>query len=188
MRKSGNSIRTRAMEQPSKRAQIVPGMRAYSAHNRLHVNAPTLCRFAQSYIIGGTRLGGSPRRRTAKILARTDRAPRESRQDSLRCYSGYRFPPEIIQHAIWRPFKKRGLPKAIRSDNGVPFASPNALFNLSKLAVWWLRLGSPGCALSSSEASAASKTSEGLRLARTSSLAPSSLPSACLVAALANDK
>jgi hypothetical protein len=23
----------------------------------------------------------------------------------------------------------------------VPFASPNALFNLSKLAVWWLRLG-----------------------------------------------
>jgi hypothetical protein len=33
------------------------------------------------------------------------------------------------------------LPGAIRSDNGVPFASPNALFNLSKLAVWWLRLG-----------------------------------------------
>jgi hypothetical protein len=33
------------------------------------------------------------------------------------------------------------LPFAIRSDTGVPFASPNALFNLSKLAVWWLRLG-----------------------------------------------
>jgi transposase InsO family protein len=30
---------------------------------------------------------------------------------------------------------------AIRSDNGVPFASPNALFNLSRLSVWWLRLG-----------------------------------------------
>ena len=38
-------------------------------------------------------------------------------------------------------FRERGLPAAIRSDNGVPFASPNALFNLSKLAVWWLRLG-----------------------------------------------
>ena len=38
-------------------------------------------------------------------------------------------------------FKERGLPHAIRSDNGVPFASPNALFNLSKLSVWWLRLG-----------------------------------------------
>ena len=37
-------------------------------------------------------------------------------------------------------FRERGLPEAIRSDNGVPFASPNALFNLSKLAVWWLRL------------------------------------------------
>jgi transposase InsO family protein len=38
-------------------------------------------------------------------------------------------------------FKERGLPQAIRSDNGVPFASPNALFGLSKLSVWWLRLG-----------------------------------------------
>lgn len=38
-------------------------------------------------------------------------------------------------------FGERGLPAAIRSDNGVPFASPNALFNLSKLSVWWLRLG-----------------------------------------------
>jgi transposase InsO family protein len=38
-------------------------------------------------------------------------------------------------------FRERGLPHAIRSDNGVPFASPNALFNLSKLSVWWLRLG-----------------------------------------------
>ena len=38
-------------------------------------------------------------------------------------------------------FRERGLPEAIRSDNGVSFASPNALFNLSKLSVWWLRLG-----------------------------------------------
>ena len=40
-----------------------------------------------------------------------------------------------------RAFKEFGLPKAIRTDNGVPFASPHALFGLSKLAVWWLRLG-----------------------------------------------
>jgi transposase InsO family protein len=38
-------------------------------------------------------------------------------------------------------FRERGLPGAIRSDNGVPFASPHALFGLSPLAVWWLRLG-----------------------------------------------
>jgi len=50
-----------------------------------------------------------------------------------------------------RVFAQFGLPKAIRTDNGVPFASPHALFGLSKLAVWWLRLGieieriRPGC-------------------------------------------
>lgn len=38
-------------------------------------------------------------------------------------------------------FKEFGVPKAIRSDNGVPFAAPNAFFNLSTLSVWWLRLG-----------------------------------------------
>ena len=43
--------------------------------------------------------------------------------------------------AFQQLFVERGLPSAIRSDNGVPFASPNALFNLSKLSVWWLRLG-----------------------------------------------
>jgi hypothetical protein len=37
-------------------------------------------------------------------------------------------------------FKKYGLPKAIRSDNGTPFAS-TALGRLSQLSVWWIRLG-----------------------------------------------
>jgi putative transposase len=40
-----------------------------------------------------------------------------------------------------RVFMEFGLPQAIRTDNGVPFASPHALFGLSKLSVWWLRLG-----------------------------------------------
>lgn len=40
-----------------------------------------------------------------------------------------------------RLFKERGLPYAIRSDNGLPFASPNGLYNLSRLSVFWLRLG-----------------------------------------------
>jgi putative transposase len=50
-----------------------------------------------------------------------------------------------------RAFKDFGLPDTIRTDNGVPFASPNSLFNLSKLSVCWLRLGinieriQPGC-------------------------------------------
>jgi putative transposase len=39
-----------------------------------------------------------------------------------------------------RVFKEFGLPLAIR-DNCVPFASASALYGLTKLAVWWLRLG-----------------------------------------------
>ena len=56
-----------------------------------------------------------------------------------------------VIEAFVRLFKERGLPDAIRSDNGLPFASPNGLYNLSKLSVWWLRLGirleriKPGC-------------------------------------------
>jgi transposase InsO family protein len=48
---------------------------------------------------------------------------------------------DLAVTALERLFHERGLPLAIRSDNGVPFASPNALFNLSRLSVWWLRLG-----------------------------------------------
>jgi transposase InsO family protein len=50
-----------------------------------------------------------------------------------------------------RVFREFGLPLAIRTDNGAPFASPNALFGLSRLAIYWLRLGicieriKPGC-------------------------------------------
>ena len=40
-----------------------------------------------------------------------------------------------------RVFKEYGLPDAIRTDNGIPFSAPNALYGLSKLSVWWLRLG-----------------------------------------------
>ncbi len=40
-----------------------------------------------------------------------------------------------------RAFKDFGLPTTIRTDNGVPFSSPNALYGLSRLSVWWLRLG-----------------------------------------------
>jgi transposase InsO family protein len=46
-----------------------------------------------------------------------------------------------VIEAFLRLFRERGLPAAIRSDNGLPFASPNGLYNLSKLSVFWLRLG-----------------------------------------------
>src|ERR1700680_1104032 len=40
-----------------------------------------------------------------------------------------------------RPWKECNLTKAIRTDNGIPFVSPNSLFNLFKLSVWSLRPG-----------------------------------------------
>jgi transposase InsO family protein len=39
-----------------------------------------------------------------------------------------------------RAFRTYGLPRAIRSDNGVPFAT-TGVHGLSQLNVWWLRLG-----------------------------------------------
>jgi hypothetical protein len=38
-------------------------------------------------------------------------------------------------------FATYGLPRVIRTDNGVPFGAPGALGGLSPLAVWWIRLG-----------------------------------------------
>ena len=39
-----------------------------------------------------------------------------------------------------RLFQEYGLPKRIRTDNGVPFAT-NTLARLSTLSAWWVRLG-----------------------------------------------
>lgn len=39
-----------------------------------------------------------------------------------------------------RLFREDGLPQVIRTDNGVPFAT-TALSRLSRLSVWWIRLG-----------------------------------------------
>ncbi len=58
---------------------------------------------------------------------------------AIEAFDSTREQPVIA--AFHRLFAGRGLPLAIRSDNGLPFASPNGLYNLSKLSVWWLRLG-----------------------------------------------
>ena len=39
-----------------------------------------------------------------------------------------------------RLFREYGLPRAIRTDNGVPFAT-TGIHGLSQLNVWWIRLG-----------------------------------------------
>jgi putative transposase len=60
----------------------------------------------------------------------------------LLCCEGLQSTREQFAFNIFeRTFKDYGLPRVIRSDNGVPFASNSAFFGLSKLSVWWLRLG-----------------------------------------------
>ncbi|MGE0007247.1 MAG: helix-turn-helix domain-containing protein [Parvibaculaceae bacterium] len=70
-------------------------------------------------------------------LTVTDQASRYLR--ACEAFESTREEPVI--EGFVRLFKDKGLPRAIRSDNGVPFASPNGLYNLSRLSVWWLRLG-----------------------------------------------
>ncbi len=47
---------------------------------------------------------------------------------------------ELVVPQFEMAFREYGLPDAIRSDNGVPFAS-TAPGGLSALSVWWIRLG-----------------------------------------------
>jgi len=46
----------------------------------------------------------------------------------------------LVQPIMISAFREHGRPWAIRSDNGPPFAT-STLGGLSKLSVWWLRLG-----------------------------------------------
>ena len=58
----------------------------------------------------------------------------------LRCRGLERPIFELVQPQFERVFREYGLPWAIRTDNGPPFAS-TGLGGLSRLSVWWIRLG-----------------------------------------------
>lgn len=48
---------------------------------------------------------------------------------------------ETIQKSFERLFERYGLPAAIRSDNGAPFANYRSPLGLSRLSAWWVSLG-----------------------------------------------
>jgi transposase InsO family protein len=58
----------------------------------------------------------------------------------LRCQAVARPDYEHSRPVFEQAFREYGLPKAMRTDNGSPFASIG-LAGLSRLAVWWLQLG-----------------------------------------------
>jgi Integrase core domain len=58
----------------------------------------------------------------------------------LRCQAVEKTDTARVQAIFEAVFREHGLPQAIRTDNGAPFAS-RALAGLSRLAVWWIKLG-----------------------------------------------
>jgi len=58
---------------------------------------------------------------------------------------------ETVGGRFEKLFEAHGLPGAIRSDNGTPFACSHSLLGLTRLSAWWLALGidpvreRPGC-------------------------------------------
>ncbi len=48
---------------------------------------------------------------------------------------------ETVQESFEKLFERHGLPEAMRSDNGSPFASRSAIHGLSRLSAWWVALG-----------------------------------------------
>lgn len=58
----------------------------------------------------------------------------------LRCQAVEKTNTSRVQAIFEAAFREYGMPEAIRTDNGAPFAS-RALGGLSRLAVWWIKLG-----------------------------------------------
>jgi len=58
----------------------------------------------------------------------------------LKCQAVAKTDTSRVQAVFEAAFREYGMPEAIRTDNGAPFAS-TALAGLSRLAVWWMKLG-----------------------------------------------
>ena len=58
----------------------------------------------------------------------------------LRCQAVEKTDTPRVQAIFEAAFREYGLPEAIRTDNGAPFAS-RAIAGLSQLAIWWMKLG-----------------------------------------------
>jgi transposase InsO family protein len=58
----------------------------------------------------------------------------------LRCQAVARPDEANVRPIFETAFQEYGLPRAIRSDNGPPFAAPG-VGGLSRLSVWWIKLG-----------------------------------------------
>jgi transposase InsO family protein len=58
----------------------------------------------------------------------------------LRCQAVEKMDTLRVQAIFEAAFREHGMPEAIRTDNGAPFAS-RAVGGISRLSVWWMKLG-----------------------------------------------
>lgn len=58
----------------------------------------------------------------------------------LRCQAVMKTDSQRVRAIFEAAFREYGMPQAVRTDNGAPFAS-TAVAGLSRLAVWWIKLG-----------------------------------------------
>lgn len=58
----------------------------------------------------------------------------------LRCQAVRHSDHDSVQPVFEAVFREYGLPEAIRTDNGTPFAT-TTVGGLSRLSIWWLKLG-----------------------------------------------
>src|ERR1700727_387879 len=58
----------------------------------------------------------------------------------LRCQNVEKTNTEQVQAIFAAAFREYGMPHAIRTDNGAPFAS-RAIAGISRLSVYWMKLG-----------------------------------------------
>lgn len=67
---------------------------------------------------------------------------RDGASRAMLACSGKRSPATASTREVFEEtFRRYGLPEAILTDGGVPFAHPTAIRRLSRLSVWWIRLG-----------------------------------------------
>lgn len=59
----------------------------------------------------------------------------------IECKAVARMNHECAQDVFIKAFRENGMPKVMRTDNGPPFCAISGLAGLSRLSVWWLKLG-----------------------------------------------
>ncbi len=112
-----------------RRAGAAPGRRARRSRGPIEPERAVVCR-----------LQGRIHARQPALLLSADH--HRFRQPYLLTCEALSTTQERYAFAVFeRAFQGLWAAAAIRTDNGVPFASAHALYGLSKLAVWWLRLG-----------------------------------------------